>query len=251
MISALMVAVLLQTPAADPNSVTVFGKELWYQSVRGDEDVFVGTLERTTGRNQRNAYCLVMKEGVKTVTRELFVGEATKQLQPFVGRTVKVTGMAVDLKVDNRARYEIWPNRVEVDGGKGDDNIIARADYQAKMPQLSKIGAGAEKVVITSSDDFLKACNGSRDEMRKIQQALRVDDINFRREMLIIVTAGVVETLNHSVEILDVSTRGETMTVTWRLNKPDPKAVKQLKWNHPAQLVVVPRFDGQVKFVEK
>src|SRR5436190_13389004 len=116
--SLFLLAVMAQVPT-DPASVIVFGRDRWYQTVKGDEEAFTGVLERIpgTGRNSRNAFCLVMALDDKNTTRELFIGADNRNLIPFVNRRVKITGMAVDLKVDGRMRYEIWPASLEVVGG--------------------------------------------------------------------------------------------------------------------------------------
>jgi hypothetical protein len=251
----MLLAAVLQAPAADDRTaVVVFGRDKWYQAVRGDEEVFTGLLEKSPGggRNARTSYCLVMQVEGKPVTREVFVGEETRLLLPFVNRKVKITGMGVDLKVDQRMRYEIWPARVELDGRGGggrDGDILARADWEAKLPQFRQIGQGQEQAVVRTPQEFAKVCNNSKDEARAILKALGVEDIDFRREMLLIVTGGV-QLSTTTVEVTGIDARERSMTVTWRINKPSREPAVR-KHTHPAQILVVPRFDGQVKFEQK
>ena len=76
MYSLLLLTVMAQPIDPAPATVVIFGRDRWYQTVKGDEETFVGVLERIpgTGRNSRNAFCLVMGRDGQNNTRELFIG---------------------------------------------------------------------------------------------------------------------------------------------------------------------------------
>ncbi len=258
MYATFLLAALVQVPGADPDrpSLVIFGRERWYQAVKGDEEVFTGVLERLPGggRNQRNSFVLVMRGDVRNPSREVFVGEDTRALLPFVNRRVRITGMAVDLRVDSRMRYEIWPARIELEGrgvgGGRPGQILARLDWQARLPPggVVRLGAGQQQAAIRSGVEFFKAVNGNREEAREIVRGLGVDDIDWRTQMVLVVTGGVQQSTGYAVEITNIDIKNQTMTVSWRLQRPGPRDPMILKPSHPAQIVVVPRFEGNVRF---
>lgn len=240
-----------QAPARPAASLTLLGNERWYQQVKGDEETFVGVLERipASARDQRSAYRLAMTTDGRPTYREVFIGSDSRALAPYVGQKVRLVGMTVDLKVDGRTRYEIWPARLETGDEKPEGmRVLARTAWTAKFdPKVIKAGAGAEQVVLRSPEELLKAA-GSRAEAEAILRALNIKDMDWKNQMLIGVTGGVQPNTGYSVEITGLDVRDKTLTVQWRLNKPGPKDLVTVKFIHPAEILLVPSFDGPVRF---
>jgi hypothetical protein len=110
----LSVGVAPEQPKEPPAKMELFAREGWYKEQKGDEKDFVGTLERVKGPEigfgRFNPYRLKMNRD----TREVYVGGKPDVLAPYVGKTVKLTGKAVDMEVEGRMHREIWPARLEV-----------------------------------------------------------------------------------------------------------------------------------------
>src|SRR5688500_17314173 len=111
--SILLLAALTQGQVGDG---VVFGREAWYRAVRGDQETFVGVMDKIPGAagDSRCFFTLVTAIDGKNTTRDVFVAGNNQALAGFAGRRVRITGMAIDLKVDGRMRYEIWPARIEL-----------------------------------------------------------------------------------------------------------------------------------------
>lgn len=256
MFSALLVAALVQAPPAQaaprPPSLVIFGRERWYQEVRGDEEPFVGILERLPGavRGSRTAYRLVMHVEGRPVAREVFIGPDPNVLAPYVGQRVTLTGTAVDLKVEGKMRYEIWPARLDVGGAAAPvpaTQVLARAPWNMKDRGVIKVGVGQQQLVIRGNQELLAVAGGPA-EARAMLQALGVPAVDWKTQMLLLVAAGVQPNKSHTLEVTSIEDRDKTLVVGWRLNRPGPKEAIIAGFANPAQLVLVPRFDGPVKF---
>lgn len=262
--SILFLAAMGQVALAD-NSVVVLGQQRWYQLVKGDEESFVGTLERIpgTGLNSRNAYTLVMAVDGRNTTREVFIGNDNRLLNAYVNRRVRLTGMAVDLKVDGRMKYEIWPAKLEVLGGGGvgpvvgpvigpvDTNIIAQTNWNVPIPKVGAIprpGAGHVQTVVRSQDELLRFLGNDQKAVDGLFRSLGIPQgMAWKRNMIVFASGGVVQGPGHSVEILGVDLIQQVLLVRWQLVKPDVPGVKA-DLHHPGRVMIVPRYDGPVRF---
>jgi len=98
-----------------PAKKELFAAEDWYKGQEGKEQDFVGVLEKSkaagrVGFGRNNPYRLVMKKDV----REVYIGGKPQILAEYVGKTIKLTGKAVDIGVEGKNHREIWPARLEV-----------------------------------------------------------------------------------------------------------------------------------------
>lgn len=117
-IFTLAVSASILAPAADPPaSKELFAKEAWYRDEKAKEQTFTGVLQYTprakevVGTGRFNAYRLEM--GDKKY-REGYVAGNEPALKPYVNYMVKITGKAVDTKVEGTKHAEIWPGYVEL-----------------------------------------------------------------------------------------------------------------------------------------
>jgi hypothetical protein len=143
------------TAAPAPNEPAakkeLFAQEEWYKAQKGDEVPFVGVLQSSKSENRAdtvqhfNPYRLqmqveekntveyvvmlvgggqevrsVVEVQTKTVVRDVYVGDKTKLLDPYTGKTVKLIGKAVETEIEGRTFHEIWPARLEVVPEKDD-----------------------------------------------------------------------------------------------------------------------------------
>ncbi len=257
--SLLLLAAMAQIQV-DPATVVIFGREAWYQAVRGDEESFIGVLQRIpgTGRESRNAFCIVMAADGKNNTREVFIGTGNPNLLPFLNRRVRLTGMSVDLKVDGRMRYEIWPAKLEVAGGgpiivggMGGDpvNIITSTDWGVTIGPgaVPLIGTGQIQLLCRNPDQLLNAMGGKQKSVDNLYRSLNVKNIDFRRNMVLFVSGGICRGAGHTVEITNLTMNDQTLQVRWALRSPAGNpALGNL--THPSKVLIIPRSDGPVRF---
>jgi hypothetical protein len=102
-----------------PAKKELFAKEKWYADQNGKEEDFVGVLERVTEPESKTLqrhrpYRLVMTVDKQKVIRDIYVGAEKGILDAYVGKTVKMTGKAVDFELEGQQWHELWPARVEL-----------------------------------------------------------------------------------------------------------------------------------------
>jgi hypothetical protein len=90
-----------------------------------------------------------------------------------------------------------------------------------------------------------------REALARYTKALGVDGIDFARQMVVGVSAGVRPT-GSRVEVtgVEVDAGGKAMTVRWRVRGPKPGA-KPDGIAHPAEVILVEPFTGPVRFREQ
>jgi hypothetical protein len=84
--------------------------------------------------------------------------------------------------------------------------------------------------------------------MEDVALLLKVRGIDWDKQMIVVVAAGAQPTGGYSVEVLSQAVKDGTLTVNWRLNKPADGAAVTQAVTYPAQMVLIERFEGPVKF---
>jgi hypothetical protein len=113
-----------------------------------------------------------------------------------------------------------------------------------------------QQVVIRSAEELAKAAGLDKPEGEEAQKkaseiiakTLKVDDIDWKKQMVIVATGGMKRTGGYSVEITKIETADMVMTVHWKLNSPKAGSPVTQTITHPAQTVLVERFEGKVVF---
>jgi len=283
----------------------LFAKEDWYKDQKGDEETFVGEMQRKKGGGgigivQRfNPYQLLTRMTVETIVeenvngvitkkivpktrmmaRDIYVGGKTDILDGYVGKKVKITGKAVTMELEGAKFNEIWPAAIEIvkedkkpeekkddtqadprkDEKKVDDKTDSGTDVKILGRGVWKPATKSgdqQQVVIRSAEELAKAAGlekpNGEDAQKKatetVAKALKVDDIDWKKQMVIVVTGGVKRTGGYSVEITKIETADKVMTVHWKLNSPKPGSPVTQTITHPALTVIVDRFEGKVVF---
>lgn len=384
MLATLTTALLLAAPPSAPNAapaekddppakVELFGGEGWYKNKKGEEREFVGVLskapEPTVGIGRFNRYRLTMKAKGKSVVREVYAGGHPELLAPYVGKTVKLIGKAVDTAVEGRVYAEIWPARLEVveapvvtglppevpktldllrenkvyaadptpekdyfgvlQKKKGlnavgyrllidrpdsidredihlfNDNDYARldpynglrvkitgkhltgiiggqaADYilpgrlevvppAGEKPAVKELKVLArtewhlatalaptglvirnpEQLALAHGEPPDKATLASVQETDAtlIDRMFKVEKIDWKTQMIVVVTAGAKPTTGYAVGITGLDVRDEVLKVHWALTAPKPGDFVKTVATNPGQAVLTERFDGKVVF---
>jgi len=262
-----------------PAKLELFAKEGWYKEQEGKEQEFVGILSKVNlkgkvGFGRMNPYRLEMEADGKKTVREVYVPGKPEILDPYVGKKIKLIGKPVDMDLEGRKYAEIWPARLEVVADKAKNakevrsqrgdaevrliKIIARANwpYGSTNPDGPREG---HTLVLRSAAELVAATPfKNRDALPEVveKQAtaelatmLKVDGIDWKKQMLTVVTAGVKGTGGFSVDIASIGVGDKMLTVTWKLNTP--KGAVTQAFTHPGQVVLVEQVEGKAKFVQE
>ena len=142
----------------------------------------------------------------------------------------------------------------------GDDKtpepkILARAywPYGKANPDAGKKG---ETVVIRSAAELIKRSPWSeldappqvveKNATEAVAKLLKEPDIDWKKQMLIVVTAGAKPTGGWKVNVDALKVQEKTLTVEWSVTPP--KGFATQAFTHPGQVILVERWDGPVMF---
>lgn len=76
---------------------------------------------------------------------------------------------------------------------------------------------------------------------------LKVKAIDWNKQMLVVVSAGMKRTGGYRVEILSLPVKGGTLTVRWKLHSPAPGGIVTQAITYPAEMILIERV-AAVKF---
>jgi hypothetical protein len=240
----------------------LFAGEDWYKGQKGKEQQYTGTLRYTAppevGIGRFNPYRLEMTVKGKKEVREVYAGGKPELLKPYVGRTVKLTGKPVDLEVIGHVHREIWPARLEVlragprvepEEKAGRVKILGRAAWAS--PATAR---GAQQLVLRSAKDAAAALDlpgNPAEATRRLARLFKVPAIDWTRQMVVVVTAGVKPTGGYRVEVTDLARDARTLTVRWKLHGPKPGSPVTDTITHPGTAVLVEHIAGPVRFEQE
>lgn len=107
---------------------------------------------------------------------------------------------------------------------------------------------GPKQYVVRSAEDLAKAANQKDADKVKEQllKVLKVKDVDWKTQMLIVVTGGVQSSGGYSLDVTGLEVKDKVLTVKWKLNPP--KGAATAAFTHPATVVLIERFEGEVKF---
>lgn len=276
MLLTMLLAVAVDEPAkADQpagQSQELFAKEAFYKNQPGKEQDFTGVLRMEKGGGgigigRFNPYRLEMTVDGKKDVREVYIGGKPDLLRSYIDKRVKITGKAVELEVIGRVHREIWPARIEVlaegkedkkagAGGK-ELKILARGTWRhvSANPNGPKKG---EQFVIRRLNELTAQAPWNRLDapqpvLEKMAQddvckMLKVEKIDWTRQMLVVVTAGVKPTGGYRIDITSVQQGDKEVVIHWSVTPP--KGFATQAFTHPALIALVERGEGTPRFVQ-
>jgi hypothetical protein len=164
------------------------------------------------------------------------------------------------MELEGKEYHEIWPARVELidsdkkDKDKGDSSkdksssedvlkVVGKSQWHVPDVSISKVQPG-----VARSDEDLEKLTGNKDAAAAFAKRFKVDSIDWKKQMVVIVGDGQKPTGGFSVSITAFKTDGKTLTVSWKLTKPDPGSIQPQIVTTPGEAALVERFDGDVKF---
>jgi hypothetical protein len=135
----------------------------------------------------------------------------------------------------------------------GDAKAPAQARWTFARVDPDMVGKDAKTHVIRDIGDLIKAAGLAGDGRTRIQlarylkEAFNVDEMNYEKKMLVVIAAGTQTTGGYKLEASKAVAEGKTLTIHWKLTPPDGAATDAL--THPAIILYLDRFDGDVRFV--
>jgi PrcB C-terminal len=219
--------------------------------------------------------------------REVYVGGKEDILKDYAGKKVKIAGKPVDMEVEGRNHREIWPARIETlpddkpkanpkespaDSAKSGDRVLvpvspatatfinpAPKEGEVKVPsiiakspaRLAVRGGEATQAVYRSAEELAKSMpnTDAAKASESAAQSLKVKEIDWKTQMIIVVSAGTKRSGGYSVEVTGLEfIKDKELVVKWKLNSPGPNQPVTLALTHPAQTILVDRFEGKVVF---
>lgn len=248
------------------DKVRIFAGEAFYKDQPGKETEWVGILrkiergEGVVGIGRFNPFWLDMGKD----RREVYSGSMGKLLDPYVGKKVRLIGKPVELEVVGRVHREIWTGwlvvlgdggKAEVPAGKGAVEILAQAPWRYGSTDPDARQKPAQLVIRSAADLVTHTPYKDRDALPQFVEAmatadiakqLKVKTIDWKKQMLIVVTAGTRPTGGWSVRIASLAREGGKLKVAYAIAAP--KGFATQAFTHPGTMILLERFDGPVEF---
>jgi hypothetical protein len=161
------------------------------------------------------------------------------------------------VEVVGKVHREVWPARVELVKSKKEDRETASEDAdpakklkaEASAPWSSAVNVAAKQTAARSAADLADALGQpgrAREAEARLLRALKMREIDWQKQMVILVTAGRKNSGGYKVEVTDQTRKDNVLTVKWKLEPPKGAATRSL--SHPGVAVLTERFDGKVVF---
>jgi hypothetical protein len=249
MIPLLTFSLLLVAPVPESNSevLVLFAEDAAYRASSALEARYEGRLTFLPAQaGVPGRFRLLVTEGDGQVhPYDLRMPRPVLELSPHVGQMVRIVG--------KNTEQGLWPGRLErlrQTGGLGPDGVIARSPWQPAAAR--RIQRQVQTHVIRSADQAasLMLLNGpasGETAGRLLARELGRPEIDWNRQMVVCVAAG----LKTDVERLTIRrtvVKGQTLTVYYELT--GFAGGKSQGFGYPAETVLVPRFDGTIRFAQ-
>jgi hypothetical protein len=124
----------------------------------------------------------------------------------------------------------VWPVRHE----KPAQQVLRNGEELAVAHGVNRKDAKDMRLQIAATED--------------VALLLKVRGIDWNKQMLIVVAAGAQPTGGYRVEVQSLAVKDGLLTVSWKLHKPAADTVVRQAVTYPAQMALVERFEGPVKF---
>lgn len=134
-----------------------------------------------------------------------------------------------------------------------DEKAKDGADVKILAQASARIGAARAggHQTIRSADELVKAMGGKTDADKaaaQVAKLLKVDHVDWKKHMVIVVSGGMQRTGGYSVQVNHVKLSDKTLTVAWKLNTPKAGQPVTQAITYPAATILVERFEGEVRF---
>jgi hypothetical protein len=136
-------------------------------------------------------------------------------------------------------------------GDKEDPKIIARGVWpvRADKPQQVVVRSAQELALALGVDaKHARDRRFQNDAVSDTIKLLKVKEIDWNKQMLVVVTAGAQRTGGYRVDIESLRVKDGVLIVNWKLHVPQPGVVVTQAISYPAQMALVDHFHGSVQF---
>ena len=146
------------------------------------------------------------------------------------------------------------PPAKEPKENKADDKgpkVLATAPWSSKqlVPRTGFIrSADGAALALGVAPDKAMDETAKKEATAFFAKVFKKDTIDWNKQMVLLVEAGQKNTGGYSVEITGREIKDKVLTVKWKLNAPKPGSPVTQAITHPAIVVLVERFDGEIKF---
>jgi hypothetical protein len=82
----------------------------------------------------------------------------------------------------------------------------------------------------------------------QLAKQLKVDRIDWKKQMVVIVSGGMQRTGGYRVELTGLKVADDVLTVHWKLQGPRPGQAVTQAVTHPALMLLVARYDDEIRF---
>jgi len=134
---------------------------------------------------------------------------------------------------------------------------LAPVEYTGEKAPTIKVYAKAsasvyrQNLVMRTEVELNRATpiGGKNYDITKIVAGLmKVDSIDLKKQMIIAIYAGEKPTGGYSIELKSLEVKDKKLVVHWNLKSPGPDDIVTQAITHPALVLLVDRFDGEVVF---
>ena len=162
-------------PAA--GAVELFGGDEWYKSQEGPEQEFEGVVVKLPAAGQPTIYMRFNPFRLKMdkSQREIYVGGKPAVLEPFVGKRVRITGKAVDMTVEGKTFYEVWPARLTVLGAPPDGGAGRPADEKEVLSLIRQLGDESWRVRQAATEKLTKMGKAAHGALKAAREQKGLD----------------------------------------------------------------------------
>jgi len=280
LVSALLLTALSQAPAADelPAKLEFAAKtDKWYADQKAAEATYTGVLQKRAVMAKApklgrvNNYVLARNVGGQISQLEVFTSNLkTVDLAKYEGKTVTLVGkyaVTPDPVTKNFLHQELWTRELTYKAAGGTDKKPPDKDKPMGVPQRvfaryhwqsEPDGDGAPlQAVVMDAEQLVKTTGNpekAKDEavqkktVDSMAQAMKVKDIDWNKQMMIVVGGGKQSTDGFVVDVTGVEKRGDMLVVLWKLQKVKAGTPVTEGAKHPTMAILVGKFDGAVTF---
>ena len=135
--------------------------------------------------------------------------------------------------------------------------IVARSNWTHARADANAAGKDKVQLVLRSAAELVAAVPMYKNSdappaavekkaTADLAKALKVEDIDWKKQMVVVVSGGSKSSGGHRVEVTGLEIEDKTMTVKWKSHPPKGFATRA--FTHPGEAVLVPKFSGKVVF---
>jgi hypothetical protein len=220
-----------------------------YVAQKAPEIIYEGFLQQQPDLGppgRFHPYRLSVRERGRGFTYLLYLPGKGDRLEAWVGQEVRLAGKLVPVGEGAQRIQELWPAYLELPNrrGPGADGIYARAAWQPTADRVQgtryfvfRDGAGLARAMHITGESAAETAT------KLLARQLRVPAIDWKKQMLVTVTAGLRGAEADRLIITQVAPGDGTLTITYKL-----EATKGAEgFGYPSESVLVNRHDGAVR----